>query len=411
MKSLKGVRFLKIKSWIMFSLILTALGAALELSNLLPGWVSAFLLLAAGGASAYFIALSAKRYETINELSFLAQSGYNLRNCLSGDLAISKLMEAVKSGTGVEGLGYLSPTTADQYLDAKLHRLSEEKIVHKLAKQAAETKSTVFFNSQNEPQGQALLESLNIKEIMAVPVQWQQQMLGTLFLYSNSPIDRNRNEGLAEQLVLYAAEVLYNDQRDQEKQSHDKAVIEALVYALDTKHPFFAGHSRRVAGIASLIGSRLNLTREETVSLKYAALLHDVGKLHTLGDAAGEPGTGPQEHAVLGADILPEDDFFKPIKEAIASHHERYDGQGYPHGLVRNDIPFLARIITAADFYDALVRLCPPEQRLNHQQSLKAIKKATGTLFDPLVVVALEEVEENINKFYLNQPTRPDNRP
>jgi len=94
--------------------------------------------------------------------------------------------------------------------------------------------------------------------------------------------------------------------------------------------------------------------------------------------------------------LIPAVGIFEQVREAVEYHHERYDGSGYPLGLSQTDIPFLARIIAVADVYDAVTRLCSEEERLDHQTALGVIKKATGTIFDPLVVVALEEVANEV---------------
>ena len=97
-------------------------------------------------------------------------------------------------------------------------------------------------------------------------------------------------------------------------------------------------------------------------------------------------------HASLGQLLIPVTPSLAAIKSAIYHHHERYDGSGYPLGLKHTDIPLAARIIAVADMYDALTALAPDEDRCEHHQALQIIKKAIGTQFDPLVVVAFEEV-------------------
>jgi HD-GYP domain-containing protein (c-di-GMP phosphodiesterase class II) len=221
--------------------------------------------------------------------------------------------------------------------------------------------------------------------------------MGVLYIGSDSPIRLDQKQDMVGRLTLCAANAIIRHRLCETEEAHTTAVIKALINAVDAQQPFFAGHSERVAAAAVLIAGRLNLAPGEALALKYSALLHDAGKIR-----AGEGEQAGMEHPQQGAALLPEDEFFLPIKEAILSHHERYDGKGYPQGLIRNDIPFLARIITVADVYDALVRLCPEEERLTHARAVQTIKKATGTLFDPLVVVAFEEVAAEINAFYQN---------
>jgi len=129
-------------------------------------------------------------------------------------------------------------------------------------------------------------------------------------------------------------------------------------------------------------------------TLSYAAMLHDIGKVVPKADFADEDGQTGQDHASLGAGLIPENDFWAEVKRAVRHHHERYDGSGFPAGLKHNQIPFLSRIIAVADVYDALTCIAAEDERLTHRQALEAIKHGTGMNFDPLVVVVLEEIEE-----------------
>jgi HD-GYP domain-containing protein (c-di-GMP phosphodiesterase class II) len=81
------------------------------------------------------------------------------------------------------------------------------------------------------------------------------------------------------------------------------------------------------------------------------------------------------------------------LLKGILYHHERYNGTGGPEGLAAMDIPFIARIIAVADIYDALTSLCPDEERLSPASALQVIKKSSGSMLDPLVVVALDEIK------------------
>ncbi|MGI6235742.1 MAG: HD-GYP domain-containing protein, partial [Christensenellales bacterium] len=89
-------------------------------------------------------------------------------------------------------------------------------------------------------------------------------------------------------------------------------------------------------------------------------------------------------------------DEWNMMREAVQSHHERYDGSGFPEGKRMTDIPFLARILAVADILDGLTALPPEEERLSLPAACQVIQKATGSGFDPLVVVALSEVREEL---------------
>ena len=386
---------MNMKKLIMVCLAVTALVAALELSNLLPPLAAAVLFLGAGCIVAYLLALGEQRRNSINELNFISQAEHSLTNC-PPRLVLNRLQEAIKKGTGADKVYFSAQLPS---AEAGVNDEWDEQMITTVDALVRERQAAFIWPNPDDSQLAALFDLSEVKELMALPVKNGDELMGVLYVGSDSPIRLDQKQDMVGRLTLCAANAIIRHRLYETEKAHATAIIKALINAIDTQQPFFAGHSERVAAAAILIAGRLNLTPEESQAIKYSALLHDAGKIRA-GD--GEQEKAGREHPLQGAALLPEDEFFTPIKEAILSHHERYDGQGYPQGLVRNDIPFLARIIAVADVYDALVRLCPEEERLNHARAVQTIKKATGTLFDPLVVVAFEEVAAEINAFYQN---------
>ncbi|HEX3011016.1 MAG TPA: HD domain-containing phosphohydrolase [Syntrophomonadaceae bacterium] len=395
---------MKTKNLIMVDLIVTALGAALALSNLLPFWVTALLLVAGGCVAAYYMALSEQGRKTIEEMNLLNRAERSLYSCVSQPLILNRLKDIAINWTGADEAGFIS--YSPEYPDTETpesNKVSEQlRLV--MADQGNNFEAIYWTPGSQNREMQSLLDTFNLKELMAIPLQQQDKRLGMLYMYSRSVIHLDRQKILLERLANGAAIALIRQQLLDSAGNHNKAIIESIIDANDGQQPLFAGHSKRVAASAALIGNKLSLSADETTALKYSALLHDIGKIKINEDGAGKEDKSLMEHPVQGAAMLPQEDFFIPVKEAILSHHERYDGQGYPEGLKHNEIPFLARIIAVADIYDALVRLCPEEERLSHEQAVQTIKKATGTIFDPLVVVAFEEVEKEIKVSYANFP-------
>jgi HD-GYP domain-containing protein (c-di-GMP phosphodiesterase class II) len=225
-------------------------------------------------------------------------------------------------------------------------------------------------------------------------------------------INQKRIEQIKDLILLVEAGKRINNEQLVEKekmlQTYRTTLI-SIARAVEKQENGFEGHAERVAAVSLLIGKKLGLQEHEINVLEYSALLHDIGKLAVSAEISegdndsGNEYYGLEQHPVLGGEFFPDNDFFTPIKEGILYHHERYNGTGYPEGLEKNEIPFSARIIAVADFYDALTRLCPEEERLNHYNAIRVVKKATGTLFDPLVVVAFGEVEEDIRVISLSQ--------
>lgn len=172
--------------------------------------------------------------------------------------------------------------------------------------------------------------------------------------------------------------------------------IRALAAAIDAKDPYTKGHSERVAEISVALAQELNLSDRDIENIEYTALLHDIGKIgiadSILGKTSGltdEEFDKIKEHTIMGAKIIEPVDFLKNSYEAIYHHHEKYNGQGYPDGLKNESIPILARIIAAADAFDAMSSDRPYRKKLNKDKILKELKDQSGKQFDPEIVKAL----------------------
>jgi len=178
--------------------------------------------------------------------------------------------------------------------------------------------------------------------------------------------------------------------------------IRALAAAIDAKDPYTKGHSERVAKIAVVLATELNLSDREIENIEYTALLHDIGKIgiddRILGKSSklsNEEFKKIKEHPIVGAKIIEPVDFLKNSYEVIYHHHERYDGDGYPDGLKEKDIPLCARIITVADAYDAMGSDRPYRKKLNKDKIMQELKDQSGKQFDSEIVKALISI---INK-------------
>ncbi len=178
------------------------------------------------------------------------------------------------------------------------------------------------------------------------------------------------------------------------------ATLESLAETLDAYDPDTCGHCRRVAGLASLIGHEMGLTEEDCLSLERAALLHDIGKvgvpdstLWKTTPLTPEDAESIKHHPELGYRMLSGLRFLGDGLSAIRYHHERFDGGGYPHGLARNQIPLMARILAVADAYDAITSDRPYRLGRSRAQGLEEIVRCSGSHFDPTVVAALLHAE------------------
>ena len=171
-------------------------------------------------------------------------------------------------------------------------------------------------------------------------------------------------------------------------------LLEQLSAALDAQDPYTDGHSRRVAMHAALIARRLGLSHEQTAKLRAASALHDIGKLRIPPEVLNKPGKLSLEefeltkrHADDGAQIVSSLGDAE-IVAMVRHHHERFDGAGYPSGLVGEEAPLGARIIAVADMFDALTSARPYRPATSHQEALALVEEVSGTQLDPVVVRA-----------------------
>jgi len=173
-------------------------------------------------------------------------------------------------------------------------------------------------------------------------------------------------------------------------------VIQSMVAAIDAKDPYTEGHSRRVSDFSVAIAQELNLSADFVHRVRIGSLLHDVGKIGVPDNILSKPGRltdeefrRMKEHPEIGARIMAQVRMLRDELPAIAEHHERLDGTGYPRGLRGEEISLLGRIVAAADVFDALTSDRPYRQALSAEEALAYLHKNSGTHFDPQCVEAL----------------------
>jgi putative two-component system response regulator len=168
--------------------------------------------------------------------------------------------------------------------------------------------------------------------------------------------------------------------------------LKVLIYILESKEPYTSGHSERVSVYSDLIAQELRLSSQQKEDLQIATLLHDIGKVGLSNRLLQKTQLSEKDsldirlHPVKGVHLIEPLDFSHTITSAIRHHHERWDGNGYPDGLTGEDIPLLARIITLADSYDAMISDRPYRQALSLNKVQQEIEVNAGSQFDPRIV-------------------------
>jgi HD-GYP domain-containing protein (c-di-GMP phosphodiesterase class II) len=186
--------------------------------------------------------------------------------------------------------------------------------------------------------------------------------------------------------------------------------VTALALAVEAKEPYTAGHSRRVGDYAVKIAQFLGTDEETKKILGQGGVLHDVGKIGIKDEILLKEGSlSPEEmrimqqHSIIGEAILKPLRSLYKVGELVRSHHERYDGKGYPNGLKGEEIPLAARILAVSDAYDSMMTDRPYRERLSLNKVKDEFIKNAGTQFDPKIVAVVLRM--------LDDPSKPLEHP
>jgi ribonuclease P protein subunit RPR2 len=218
--------------------------------------------------------------------------------------------------------------------------------------------------------------------------------------------DRERRASAdAEQLARYAAEQHRGLEREQtharDLRRSYMATVRALSNAVEARDAYTGKHAERVAAYGLAIARAAGLELTDNPQIEFGFLLHDVGKV-AVPDAIlfKREGLSPEEftlmsrHPAIGSEILRDIEFLGEAKQVVRSHHERWDGTGYPDGLTGEAIPLAARVFAVADTLDALTTDRPYRSARSLADARAEIRQAAGTQFDPAVVEASDRVSD-----------------
>ena len=186
-------------------------------------------------------------------------------------------------------------------------------------------------------------------------------------------------------------------------------MMKTLAATIEAKDDYMRGHSYRVAEYSALIAKQLGWSEHEVENLRNAAYLHDIGKIGIDEKILNKPGKLTKEefeimktHTLIGAQMLDNLDMYRNEKllklahEICRWHHERYDGKGYPDGLVGEEIPISAQVVSLADVYDALVSERVYKKAFSHEKALEMIQNGECGTFNPLLLQCMTEVQDKL---------------
>jgi putative two-component system response regulator len=265
------------------------------------------------------------------------------------------------------------------------HRLSEDSFL-----------PVLVISGLNDNLSRLKAVEAGAKDFMAKPLDLKEFVLHVNSLLDTRFMSRRLNESrsLLEELV---------ECRTAELQQAQAEFLHRLGRVAEVRDDATGEHTNRVGRLSALIAQGLLLSPGEVDLIRQAAPLHDLGKVAVADRILLKEGPLTERervvmhgHALLGAELLGGGgSAVMQMAEAMAlSHHERWDGQGYPHGLSGEDIPLVARIVSVADTFDALTHSRPYKQAWSVSAALAEIKRESGRQFDPQVVEALMRVQD-----------------
>ena len=271
----------------------------------------------------------------------------------------------------------------------------------------------VILNSPSNPEviaqstvGQPVLSD----SLISVPMKIRDETFGILVaLDKGNPGFQEEDLFLLQFLLNKAALAVENIALYESVMQNLRDTMRSLVKAIEAKDAYTEQHSSRVTELAVKVARRIGLSEDELVSLRFSCFLHDIGKIGIADHILTKPGRLTDEefaimrsHPVIGERIVRNLGLLPREKEIIRSHHESYDGSGYPDGLKGAEIPLMARIITVADAFDAMTSDRPYRKALSIQTAVDELRNKAWIQFDGDVVeVFIQLLQDTGEKDFL----------
>ena len=282
----------------------------------------------------------------------------------------------------------------DEY--PEIHRPNEEE----LSLLQNNPEFLILTNNGPVPQYLTSLVKQGLKTFLVLPVIMNRQIKAIAYLASFSQNTFSSDYKIhARQMTDRMAVAFSNADLVHQLNNLNWGTLKALARVVDAKSPWTAGHSERVAAMAVRIGEALRLNRRQIDDLGKAGMLHDIGKVSTPRAILDKPSklTAEEygiikEHPEKGANILEPITQYAEMIPVVRQHHERYDGKGYPNGLLGSELTLGARILAVADAFDAMTSDRPYRRGMNIYDAVREIKQEAGQQFDPRVVQAFLKV-------------------
>ena len=251
-----------------------------------------------------------------------------------------------------------------------------------------------------------LLKQRGLRSLIAVPLVRKKAVIGVLSVY-NKKVCKYRTDDI-ELLAMFASQAtiaIENARLYEQAELGYINTIKTLANVIDAKDNQTYGHSERVMENCVELAEELKLPSKEKEILKYASLLHDIGKIGIDVGILRKPSKLNDEewkimimHPTLGAGIVEQIGFLDDLAPIILRHHERYDGKGYPGSLKKQEIPLGARILSVVDAYESMISDRPYRKAMSFKKAKEELLKEAGHQFDPKIVKLFLKMIEKNNK-------------
>lgn len=232
------------------------------------------------------------------------------------------------------------------------------------------------------------------------PLFVHQVLLGAIAL-GLAFLDRRFGFLLIPLATVALAEIYYPAKLVSDQRGILYSSLAMIAHAIDLKDVYTGRHAREVADVAVRIARALQLPEEQVRTIRFAGLLHDIGKVGVGGSIIRKPGkltadeeVAMKQHPVIGANIMQPVELLADAAYLVRHHHEHYDGTGYPDGLKGKDIPLGSRIVFVADAFNAMTTDRPYRRARSRQEAMRILEDNAGRQFDSAVVATLESIVE-----------------
>lgn len=311
-----------------------------------------------------------------------------------GDYVLKRIGELIKENRRTEDI---AARYGGEEFALLLPNTGENEALNIAEKIRSEIESTYFEGEETQPKGKITV-SIGVS-VFPDKAKDEIELIKSTddALYRAKFFDKNRVEAYKSILDKIKNNI---DEKDVEL----VASIKTLISVINAKDRYTYGHVERVVIYSKILADKLKLSEKDKEILTYGAYIHDIGKINISKEVlmkkmklTNEEWEELKQHPANGVEIIKSVKSLEEVIPLIISHHERYDGNGYPNKQKGEEIPYLARILTVVDSFDAMTSNRPYNTIKTYEEAVEELIRCSGTQFDPDIAKAFAEVVTNNN--------------